>query len=387
MRRFLALAALAAFFVLPMALRLAQGTPPKAVEVQLAGARELKPLVVASGSVAYGHEVNVSSEIIGRVDSILVAPGQRVAAGQPLMALAHATNQAQVDQAAGLVQQSDALLASKRRSLEFAQATLDSYRPLLAVGMVERLKFEQLERDVGIARADLRSAEKGVGIASAQYRTAMSELSKTVIRSPLDGVVLGIPTKPGEVAVPSSISLPGSVLLTVADTARTLAEVDVSEADIVKVAVGDAGRVFVVGARGRPVPARVVDVGLTPRTTAGARVYPVRLDLLEAAAIRSGMSCRVEIAVRGAPVAVAVPQEAVLSDASQVRGREVARRHVFVVADGRARRREVSTGASDDEFVEIAAGLHPGDRVVTGPANVLRLLREDDAVAAPGAAR
>jgi len=387
MRRFLVLAALAAFFVVPMTLRLARGTPPKAVELQSAAPRELRPLVVASGSVAYGREVNVSSEIIGRVDRILVAPGERVAVGQPLMTLAHDTNQAQADQAAGLVQQSDALLASKRQSLEFAQSTLDSYRPLLATGMVERLKFEQLARDVGIARADLTSAEKGVGIASAQYRTAMSELAKSVIRSPLDGVVLGIPTKIGEVAVPSSISLPGSVLLTVADTTRTQAEVDVAEADIAKVAVGDTGRVFVVGVRGRPVPARVVDVGLTPRTTAGARVYPVRLDLLEAAAIRSGMSCRVEVAVRGTPVAVAVPQEAVLSEAAEVRGGQVARRHVFVVTDGRARRREVATGASDDEFVEIAAGLRAGERVVTGPAQALRLLREFDAVTAAGVPR
>jgi len=387
MRRLLVLAAIAAFFVLPLALRLVRGTPPKPVELQVAGARELKPLVVAAGTVAYGHEVNVSSEIIGRVDRILVAPGQRVAAGQPLMVLAHATNQAQVDQASGLVQQSDALLAAKRRSLEFAQATLASYRPLLEVGMVERLKVEQLARDVGIARAELTSAEKGVGIASAQLRTAMSELSKTVIRSPLDGVVLGIPTQLGEVAVPSSISLPGSVLLTVADTARTLAEVDVDEANIVKVSVGDAGRVFIVGAAGRPVPARVVDVGLTPRTTPGARVYPVRLDLLETASLRSGMSCRVEIALHGAPVAVAVPQEAVLSDAAEVRGKEVARRHVFVAVDGRVHRHEVSTAASDDEFVEITAGLRAGDRVVTGPAKVLRLLREDDSVAASGAAK
>jgi HlyD family secretion protein len=99
------------------------------------------------------------------------------------------------------------------------------------------------------------------------------------------------------------------------------------------------------------------------------------------------MSCRVEIALKGAPVAVAVPQEAVLSDAAEFRGKEVARRHVFVLADGRAHRREVSTGASDDEFVEITAGLRPGDQVVTGPAKVLRLLREGDSVAASGAAK
>jgi len=386
-RRLLAAAALAVFFALPLAVRLVRGTPAKTVETAVAGPRALRPVVVAAGTLAYRDEVKVSSEVIGRVSRILVEPGRRVARGDALMVLEHATPQAQVDQASGLVQQSDALLASRRRSLQFAQETLESYRPLLAVGMVERLRFEQMARDVDVARAELRSAEQGVGIASAQFRTAQSELAKTVIRSPVDGVVLGIPTRVGEVAVPSSVSLPGSVLLTVADTAQTLAEVDVDEANVAKVAVGDAGQVFVVGALGRPVPARVVDIDLVPRAGAGARTYPVRLALLENRAMRSGMSCRVEIAVRGAAAAIAVPQEAVSSDAQESRGRLVAHRHVFVDAGGRASRREVTTGASDDELVEVVTGLRPGERVVTGPATTLRLLREGDVLAASEPAR
>jgi len=120
-------------------------------------------------------------------------------------------------------------------------------------------------------------------------------------------------------------------------------------------------------------PATVTAVDLTPTTSArGGVSYRVRLALLggttaddqPAPQPRPGMSAVVDLQVRTAENALAVPAAAVVRD----EGRDA----VFVIEQGRAIRREVRLGAQGADLVEVVAGLLPGAQVVVRDADRLR---------------
>lgn len=99
------------------------------------------------------------------------------------------------------------------------------------------------------------------------------------------------------------------------------------------------------------------------------------------------MSCRAEIFVDEGREPVAVPVQAVMTEtleevdpSSRKENRTHRRQYVLVELGGAVLRRYVESGMSDDTYVEIVSGLTPGDRVVVGPAKVMRHLRDNQSV-------
>jgi HlyD family secretion protein len=94
-----------------------------------------------------------------------------------------------------------------------------------------------------------------------------------------------------------------------------------------------------------------------------------------------GMSCRAEISTRreNATKLVAVPVQAVRYEESDDKD-EKAKASVFVIVDGKAKKRAVETGTADDVFIEIRHGLKAGETIVTGPAKTLRFLQDGEGV-------
>jgi HlyD family secretion protein len=114
------------------------------------------------------------------------------------------------------------------------------------------------------------------------------------------------------------------------------------------------------------------------------RNYVVKLRLDDARlALRSGMTCRVEIVVGGSAPRPAVPIQAVLSEetaGSKDHTRNVS--YVFAVVDGKAQKKTVELGLSDDTNQEVTKGLKVGETIAVGPARMLRELHDGDRVTA-----
>jgi HlyD family secretion protein len=140
------------------------------------------------------------------------------------------------------------------------------------------------------------------------------------------------------------------------------------------------------------LPGTVESIPLSPRSAVGgsnnalARDYSVKVELddPQQLALRPGMTCRAEIYPDSAEQALAVPVQAVFSN--NLADTEIApgkappaeEHYVFVDAEGRAERRVVQVGLSDDSHQEIRSGLKPGERVVIGPYKVLRHLKDGE---------
>jgi HlyD family secretion protein len=241
---------------------------------------------------------------------------------------------------------------------------------------------------VDLAKVELRASRETLEQASALLSQAREHLAKTEVRAPIDGTVTAVPIKIGETAVASATGIAGSSLMTIADVASIMAEVNVDEADIARVAVGQQAKVFPAAFPDQPVTGRVESVAMAPKAMLGAqaqgRTYVVKLRLNDAKlALRSGMTCRVEIVVGNGAARPAVPIQAVLSE--EIPGAKDKVKHtnyVFVVQDGKVKKTTVELGLSDDANQEVTKGVTVGQTIAVGPARLLRELHDGDAVTA-----
>lgn len=165
----------------------------------------------------------------------------------------------------------------------------------------------------------------------------------------------------------------GAPLLTVTDLGGLTVDAEVDETDVLLVQAGTPATVEIDAVPDATYPAVVTAVDLAPTTSArGGVSYRVRLDLKggrtaddqAAPQPRPGMSAVIDLQVRTAEDAIAVPAAAVV----RTDGRDA----VFVIESDRAIRREVRLGALGEDMVEVVAGLQPGDRVVVRDADRLR---------------
>ncbi|KLD78882.1 efflux RND transporter periplasmic adaptor subunit [Xanthomonas hyacinthi] len=353
------------------------GGEAKDVEVSKASIQEVKPSVLASGTLAYATEVSLTAEVTAKVSEIFVSEGDEVKAGQLLIRLDAETyrNNVAKEDAAVALQKVD--IDSKRQKIDLKVKQFERSKQLLPSRMIGQATYDEDRNALELALTDLRSSEQSLRAEQYVLAASRTTLSKTEILSPISGRVISLPIKVGEIAIPSTASLAGSQLLTVADTSILRAELKVDEGDIAKVMVGKPVDVFPAAYPDMAIEGHIRSIALAPIVEKQGRAYKVIAELPDAAGTRlqSGMSCRAEIHLTGSKEHLAIPVEALLSEGSE--GTE--RKHFVVMnRNGVAYRQEVYPGISDDRWQEVVSGIKNDDVVVVGPSRVLWSLKDGD---------
>jgi HlyD family secretion protein len=263
------------------------------------------------------------------------------------------------------------------------------------------------------AKAALQMSEHELLEAEALRRTSEEELRRTLILSPMDGVVSNVNVDEGEIVIAGTTNLPGSVLMKVSAMNRMRARADVDETDVLLVRRGQPAQIYLQSDPLHPVAGRVETVapqGKSKKDDVVSFETLIQIDgqklesrESDAVRLRPGMSATVEVEVRRSDEALSVPAQAVvhrrrkdLPDSPAVRAwaernarspgekaREAELRYiklVFALEDGVARARPVETGLSDERRVEILSGLKPNERLITGPFRALDELKDGDPV-------
>jgi len=233
----------------------------------------IRVAISSTGTLSATSTVTVGSQISGQVTEILVDFNDRVTQGQVLARIDPKTYEAQIAQG-------NAQVASAQASLKQAQATQHNAE------LDYRRKAELVQRqlvarsDVDLARAALDQANAQVAAASAQIRqqtaatqTTRVNLDRTVIRSPVDGVVLTRSIEPGQTV---AASLQAPELFTIAeDLAQMKIELAVDEADIGQVKAGQGVSFTVDAFPDRQFRGEVQQVRLAATTSNNVVTYPV----------------------------------------------------------------------------------------------------------------
>ncbi len=383
-RKWIPLAAIAALIVVPVGLKLLRSDNAKAVETGAVTMRVLSPSILASGTLVYESERKLVSEVIGRVEEVLVREGDQVEAGQLLLRLDPAASLAQIARLDAARAQSLLNIDRQQVNLRTQEAKWKRYESLREQNLIDQNTYEEIATQRDLAEVELNTSRAMLRQTEAQMKEAREQLAKTEIRSPISGKVTAIFIKTGETAVPSAMSIAGSDLMTVADTASLYAEVNVDETDVARVGVGQSAKIVPAAFPDKSWTGTVEQVAISPRQNAGqARNYPVkvRLTATDDMQFHPGMSCRAEISTRSdtAEKSVAVPVQAVKYEPTEDKDAK-ARASVFVILDGKVKQREIETGTADDMYIEVVRGLKEGETIVTGPAKTLRFLQDGERI-------
>ncbi|HUG41380.1 MAG TPA: efflux RND transporter periplasmic adaptor subunit [Longimicrobiales bacterium] len=371
------------------------------------GTRDLESIVRASGWIQPRLAVDVQSDIMGRVTGLFVREGDQVRKGQVLLRIDPTQYEAAVALARAGVSEALAREAQARASLLQADQAHSRAREMRARDslLISPQQFEDAQTQAQVQKALHEAALYGVEIARAQLRQSEDQLSKSVIRSPIDGVVTRLNIEEGETAIVGTMNNPGSLLLTVSDLAVMEAVVRVDETDVPDVTVGDSTVITIDAFARQKFTGRVTEIShsstMPPasRGMAGQQSQAVDFEVVitldtPPPALRPDLSATAEIITEQRGRALAIPiialtvrekrdleaLETELDEAREAAERLMADDEdiegVFVIRQGRAHFTPVDVGITGREHFEVRTGLAEGDSVVAGPYEAVRKLND-----------
>lgn len=347
--------------------------------------------VSATGTLQPLTQVDVSSELSGVVRSVEVAENQEVARGDVLLALDTTSRAAQVERAQASLKAAEARLADAQTTLRESEQTLSRTRNLFGRGMVSDQALESAVATRDRAQSAVAIADANVAIAAADLTIQETDLAKSTIYAPIDGIVLTRDVDPGQ-TVASSLSAP--VLFVIAEDLTTMVlKAAIDEADIGAVKKDQKARFTVDAYPDRTFDATISDISFASVATDNVVTYDAKLavdnrDL----SLRPGMTATVTIVTREADGVITVPSAAFRFRPPVVQqsrgwsldslfggrrmGRIFERRSPTVAGDGSRTihllrggepvATRVRTGATDGEDTEILSGIEEGDPVIVG---------------------
>jgi len=273
---------------------------------------DLTVIVTATGTLEPTNQVDVSSELSGIIKTVEVDYNSKVKVGQTLAILDTSKLEAQVTQY-------EAALASAKSKVLQTQATVKETRSKLAqLRRVKELSGNKVPSQTEIdaaeaalerALSDVDSAKAGVSQSQATLDVYLTDLSKAVIRSPVNGIVLTCSAEPGQTV---AASLDPPVLFTMAeDLTKMELIVDVDEADVGNIQEGQTATFTVAAYPNRTFEARIIQARYGASTTSGVVTYETVLKVDNPdLSLRPGMTATADIIVKKIENAVLIPSAA-----------------------------------------------------------------------------
>lgn len=410
-----------------------------AIEVEKVERRNIKETVAASGKVFPEVEVKISPDVSGEIVELYIEEGDSVKLGQLLAKIDPDAIRSQVERGAAAVNNSKAMLAGSQADIERNKAGLVQAKAQLEAteaqlvnqksvherniglskeGVISEQDFEtslsnlqQLEANVRSLKASLESAKANLNAAEQSAKAASfsvksneatlkelrTNLRRTSLFAPMDGVVSLLSVEKGERVVGSNM-MAGTEMMRVANMSAMEVQVDVSESDIPKVAVGNTVEVEVDAYLDRKFQGKVTEIANSATSATGAVVslnsdqvtnFIVKISLDPSSysdlvsnnnryPFRPGMSASVEINTTTAANVLSVPIQSVTTREEKKKGNssdddDLIKEVIFATVEGAdtVKMIEVKTGIQDDTYIEVTAGLDGSEEIVVGPYSAI----------------
>ena len=402
---------------------------PNEIKVILAEAKRVSitEKVSASGMVQPVVEVKLSPEVSGELIQLAIEEGDSVQQGQTLAKIRPDNFIAALEQARASLNTQKANQASSAASLSRAKATFqrakldyDRQKKLWDERVISEADWQLAEQNYEVAKNDLKSAEELLEAArfvvkssEASLSQAQENLRRTTIIAPMSGIVSKLNVEQGETVLGTQ-QFQGTEIMRIADLNQMEVRVNVNENDIIRVSIGDTVIIDVdsYSYMDKEFTGVVTAIANTANDKASADAvteFEVRIKILNSSyqdlvkegnkyPFRPGMTASVEIVTNQKDDVLSVPLAAVTT---RIPGQEKGEKGeneeaqnepqndapgkddevkevVFVEEEGIAKMREVETGISDYENIEILTGVQEGEQVVSGPFLVVSKRLEND---------
>ena len=411
------------FFVLWLivSILLSKREKPIPVTTEKAVRKTILQTVSATGKVQPETEVKISPEVAGEIIELPVADGMGIKKGDLLVKIKPDSYKALLEQQEAAISAAKATNLQQKASMLKTEQDLKRADDMYAKKTISIQEFNAAQAAADVAKNTYESSLHEIERAQAGSSQARDQLSKTTVYSPIDGTVTILNSKLGERIVATG-QFAGTEVMRVADLSRMQAVIDVNENDVPNVKIGDKANVKIDAYGDRKFKGTVAQIGNTGKTTGTGTQeevtnFEVKINLeREDVLLRPGLSCTADIETNMVKDTVAVPMQAVtirtgdsnlspeeiekkrLKTAARDKGdnnadyvnerqekalqkeeREKLSKVVFLKKGGKAQSVKVTTGISDDTYMEIKSGVQPGDEVISGSYSAISRKLKDGA--------
>ncbi|RZS98844.1 efflux RND transporter periplasmic adaptor subunit [Aquimarina brevivitae] len=379
----------------------------KEVTIKSVERLDIVETVAATGKIQPEVEVKLSSEVSGEIIELPVKEGQQVKKGDLLVKINPDIIQAGLNRSQATLENAKAGLQQAEASLKEAKYSYERNKGLFDKGVISKAEWDRAVSAYEVAEASKQSAFYNVRSAQATVNEARDNLSRTTIYAPMSGTISKLSVELGERVVGTQ-QMAGTEIVRVANLNNMEVEVDVNENDIVKVAIGDSTIVEVDAYLKKEFKGIVTEIANSAENALSADQvtnFKVKVRILEESyadliegkpenysPFRPGMTATVDVITKTRNNIVAVPISAIVikNDTSATKSFEDKEKDelveqkfecVFIAKGDEAKLQVVKTGIQDDTNIEILEGLEEGDKVITGPYNVVtKTLKTGDKV-------
>ncbi|AEK22179.1 efflux RND transporter periplasmic adaptor subunit [Capnocytophaga canimorsus] len=382
------------------------GNQPKGkeVEVKQITRNSLTQKVSATGKIQPELEIKISSEVSGEIIELPVVEGQMVKKGDLLVRINPDIYQSVLNRSVASLENIKSSLRQAEANFKENEASFERNQKLFEKGVISRAEWDKAVSAYDIAKANKESAKYSVQSAMASVSEAQDNLKRTSIYAPASGTISKLNVELGERVV-GTVQMTGTEIMRVANLSSMEVEVDVNESDIVKVNINDRATIEVDAYPKKNFEGRVTNIANTANATASVEQvtnFKVKIHIDEASyqalltgkkqgysPFRPGMTATVDILTTERNDVVTVPVSAIvmksikeISKDSLIKEKDDKRQEaVFVVKDGKALLKAVSTGIQDNTDIEILSGVEAGEQIIVGPYNLVsRILKSGDEV-------
>lgn len=322
--------------------------PPPPIQTVVVKMADIEESIVCLGEVEPELFTDVKSEVSGRIEAVHVVSGVEVSKGDVLVELDRSELESEIKEA-------ELGIEASRLKMEKVRLDYESKEELARKDFVSQRELRDAEIDFNLAKNDLE-------IQNAKLNTLREKLAKTVIRAPHDGVVLDSVALLGMVITGATSFSEGTLLMQVAQLNKLRVNTDVNEIDVAKLRPGMVVELTFDSLPDESIEGRIVFISPSAEAESqrtgesGAKVFPIIVSFETTnPRVRPGMSAKVNVVLDTA--------ENVLAAALPTLFLEEGKPVVYVKRGEAFDRREVTTGISDHDVIEIKNGIEEGDEL------------------------
>lgn len=306
--------------------------------------RDIDFSVEVSGDVAAEIELDVKSEVSGKIKALHVDAGDEVKEGDLLV---------EIDDRDLLTEKQSVLTEIDGAKLEVDKdrRNFDRAKELHESKLISREQFDNLSSEFDMAQNALIRAERKLEIVE-------DKLRKTKVISPMQGTVLVRPVTEGQVVIAAASVNSGTSLMTVANLEKLLVVTHVNQVDVARLKPGQEVRLRADSLKDSTMTGRIRRIA--PKATPKNNVKGFEVDALiqnPNPRLRIGMSVNLTVPIAHADDALSVPISAVFKG-------EGNQKVVYVRTGESTERREVKVGVTNFDYAEIKSGLLEGESIL-----------------------
>ena len=376
------------------------------VKALSAGHAEAGVVLNATGYIVAAHKIELAAKVIGKVKWIGVDKADKVKEGQVLVRLEDDEYRAQLDQAKGNlvnlqarlaelehgsrpeeIAQAQANLNSSKADLENARVSLERTRKLVSQAVMSQQNLDDAQARYDSAVAKVNSLEKAYALVKLGPRQeeidamrgqveqargavayAETNLSNTVIRSPVTGTILERAVEIGEFVTTSFVGDRGAkgYVVSLADLNDLEVELDISQNDFAKLHMAQKGTITTDAFPDRKYDGFIREV--SPEANRQKATVQVKVKVAHPDEyLRPEMNASVAFLSDEKNTAATPSQPVVVVPASAIRDSKV-----FVMLDGRAVTRPIKAGPANNQGVRVEQGLIGGEDLIVNPPATLK---------------